>query len=332
VLDEPTAALTGAEAEKLFGVIRALTAQGCAVLYVSHRMDEIFALSERVTVMRDGRVVREHRTADTSPDVLIRDMTGRALSALYPPRLLPVDGEALLETQNLTTRHVSGVSFTLARGEIMGIAGLSASGRTEVLRALMGLDWRRAGRVIFRGRALTWLSPRRSWVRGLAYVPEERRSQGLVLSRSIEDNTALPHLDRFALAGIFVNRRRERRLTRALSEATRLKARHPAQTVRELSGGNQQKVVFARALAGRPDLLLLDEPTRGIDVSAKHDLYQLVRQKSAEGCAVLMVSSDLPELIGLCDRIMVMRAGRMHVIVPAAGLSEADLLHLCYGN
>jgi ribose transport system ATP-binding protein len=214
----------------------------------------------------------------------------------------------------------------------MGIAGLSASGRTEVLRALMGLDWRRAGRVIFRGRALTWLSPRRSWVRGLAYVPEERRSQGLVLSRSIEDNTALPHLDRFALAGIFVNRRRERRLTRALSEATRLKARHPAQTVRELSGGNQQKVVFARALAGRPDLLLLDEPTRGIDVSAKHDLYQLVRQKSAEGCAVLMVSSDLPELIGLCDRIMVMRAGRMHVIVPAAGLSEADLLHLCYGN
>ncbi|MBW4436781.1 MAG: sugar ABC transporter ATP-binding protein [Pleurocapsa minor GSE-CHR-MK-17-07R] len=332
VLDEPTAALTGEEAERLFGVIQALTAQGCAVLYVSHRMDEIFRIAQRVTVMRDGRVVSESLIADTTPDVLIHDMTGRTLETLYPPRQSAISPEPLLSVEGLVTTKIRAVSFTLARGEIMGVAGLSASGRTELLRALMGADRKLSGRVALRGKVVNWISPRRSWDRGLAYVPEERRSQGLVLSRSIEDNAVLPHLDAFSRGRVFVNRRRERRETESLALATRLKARHPSQVVRELSGGNQQKVVFARALAGRPDVLLLDEPTRGIDVSAKHDIYQLIRQKSADGCGVLLVSSDLPELIGLCDRILVMRAGRAHAVVSAANLTQADLLRLCYGE
>jgi len=331
VMDEPTAALTGEEADRLFAVIERLCARGCAVLYVSHRMDEVFRISDRVTVMRDGRVVRDSAIGDTTPAEIIREMTGRDLQQVYPPRETPAGSAVRLAVRNLSSAHVHGLDFEVHAGEIVGLAGLAGSGRTEALRALMGADRVSEGRIELDGRPVRALSVADAWAEGLGYVPEERRAQGLILSRPISDNVTLPHLGHVKRGGVFLNRRMERMLSQSLSEAVRLKAVSVGQTSRELSGGNQQKVVFARALAREPKVLLLDEPTRGIDVGAKHDLYALIRQLSARGTAVLMVSSDLPELIGLCDRLVILRHNAQADLVPAAGLTESDLLTLCYG-
>ncbi|MFQ3566597.1 MAG: sugar ABC transporter ATP-binding protein [Aggregatilineales bacterium] len=331
IMDEPTAALTGEEANRLFAVIERLCARGCAVLYVSHRMDEIFHIADRVTVMRDGRVVATERIAETSAAALIEQMTGRDLQQVYPARETPVGTLVRLEARAVATRSIEGLTFELYEGEIVGIAGLNGAGRTETLRALMGIDRLTAGELLLDGRPLRRPSILNAWRSGIAYVPEERRSQGLMLSQSVSENVALPHLHELSRFGL-LNRRAEQETAELYGAQVRLKARSPQQKVRELSGGNQQKVVFARALAQPPRVLLLDEPTRGIDVGAKHDIYSLIRQISAAGTSIIMVSSDLPELLGMCDRALIISGGRMVAITPTAGLSEADLLTLCYGD
>lgn len=332
VMDEPTAGLSGQETEQLFGVIRRLQAEGAAILYVSHRMDEIFRICDRVTVMRDGRVVATRPINETNPPEVIHLMTGRDLQHVYPPRAAPLRDDLLLSVRDLTTSKIRGVNFDLRAGEILGVAGLNGSGRTELLRALMGIDRLLDGELRLLGRLLRHRTPSGAWRSGLAFVPEERRSQGLILSQAIRSNVSLPHLDMLSTAGIFTNAARERRVTHELGGAVRLKARSAQQITRELSGGNQQKVVFARGLARQPRLLLLDEPTRGVDVGAKYDIYTLIREASAKGIGVIMVSSELAELIGLCDRIAIMHHGQLVDLVSVAGLSEQKLLSLCYGE
>ncbi len=330
VMDEPTAALTGDETERLFKVIRELQNKGCGILYVTHRMREVFEICDTVTVMRDGRVVETRPVQSTTQSDLIRLMTGRDIEQAYPPRSVPVGTAVTLDVRDLSTREISGIQFELRAGEILGVAGLTGAGRSELLAALMGAERRLTHDIRLDGAPLPPLDPTRAWERGFAYVPEERRTQGLMLSRSIQDNITLPHLQTLSRGGMFLNRTSEKQVSAEMGKAVQIKSTGTGQTTRQLSGGNQQKVLFARALVQTPRVLLLDEPTRGVDVGAKYDIYTLIRQISTRGAAVIVASSDLGELLGLCDRILVMRKRRQSALVNAAGMTAQELLTLCY--
>lgn len=329
VLDEPTAALTDAESARLFTAIATLKAQGSAILYVSHRMDEVMALADRITILRDGAHIATRQRSETTRDQIIHDMTGRALSDLFPPRTKQPASPPILTLSNLHAPGLRGLSLDLSKGEILGIAGLSGSGRAALLRALIGA-LPRTGTATLNGQPMP-TTPTAAWAAGIAYIPRERRVEGVMPARALSETIALPHLSRLSRAG-FVSRTATATLTRRLSDEVRLKSTGPAQPVAELSGGNQQKVLFARAMAANPRLLLLDEPTRGVDVGAKFDIYTLIRAAAAQGTAVILVSSDLPELIGLSDRIAILTAGRITTTLPAEGLSEAALLAACYAK
>ncbi len=328
VMDEPTAALTTAESEHLFGVIAELVQQGAAVLYVSHRMGEVMRLADTITVLRDGRHVSTVPKSETDQTRVIADMTGRTLDGLFASRSAPLGDAVILRARALSTPSVKSATFDLRKGEILGLAGLSGSGRGAVLRAVLG-DSPRDGDVTLDGAPLG-RTPAATWAQGIAYVPRERRAEGLVLRRTISENVALPHLSALARGGLFLNAPRQRALARDLGERVRLRAASITQSCDALSGGNQQKVLFARALAGSPRVLLLDEPTRGVDIGARFDLYRLIRGLSDEGVAIILASSDLPELLGLSDRIGIMRDGVLADIIPAAGLDEARLLARFY--
>lgn len=330
VMDEPTAALTSSESDQLFAVIDTLRAQGAAILYVSHRMAEVMCLSDRVTVLRDGRHVSTRARAEMSEAQVIADMTGRDLGGLFPDRNGGSANKVVLRAQDLSAPGLKNASFELREGEILGLAGLAGSGRGALLRAVLG-DGPRGGTLTLCGQSVG-TSPAATWAQGIAYIPRERRAQGLVLRRAITENVALPHLDRLARAGLFLNDRRQRALAQELGQKVRLKASSVTQTCDELSGGNQQKVLFARAVAGRPRVLLLDEPTRGVDIGARFDLYRLIRALAADGVAVILASSDLPEVLGLSDRIGILRDGHLAEILPADGLTEASLLARFYHN
>jgi ribose transport system ATP-binding protein len=332
VMDEPTAALTRDESERLFRVLREIRAGGGSVLYVSHRLDEVMALCDRATVLRDGVTIDTGRMADITHDDLVALMIGRKVEEAYPPPGAGPAEAVALEVRGLAAGGLQPVSFALRRGEILGVAGLSGSGQRELVRALFGDLRLRAGTVVLDGQPYAPYGPSAAWKAGVAYVPRERRSEGLMLTRPIFENVTLSHLRQQSLGGSFLTPRAERRFASALGEDVRLRSAGPQQLAQELSGGNQQKVVFARALGGKPKLLLLDEPTRGVDVGAKFDIYTIIRDMTAKGMAVILVSSDLPELIGMCDRIAVMRDGAIAEIVAAAGLREDDLLNRCYGR
>jgi ribose transport system ATP-binding protein len=303
VLDEPTAALTREESERLFRVLHEIRAAGNSVLYVSHRLDEVMTLCDRATVLRDGQAIDSGRLAEITHNDLVAMMIGRKVEEAYPRRsALPA-----------STIAYDGQGLSVRKGEILGVAGLAGAGQTRLLQAILG-------------------RPTTAWRRGVAYVPRERRSEGLVTTRPIFENITLPHLQSQALGGTFLRPGREKQFAQKLGEDVRLRARGPAQLALELSGGNQQKVVFAKALGGNPSLLLLDEPTRGVDIGAKFDIYAIIRQMTARGLAVILVSSDLPELLGMADRIAVMRDGAVTEIVDATGLAEDELLNRCYGR
>ncbi|MDQ7026096.1 MAG: sugar ABC transporter ATP-binding protein [Anaerolineae bacterium] len=332
IMDEPTASLTNVEADILFDVIDTLRQQGCAVLYVTHRLNELFKIAQQITVMRDGEVVGSHQMTDVTADDLIREMTGREMENVYPPRAVEAKGAIRLEVQNFSTAHVHDINFTLREGEIVGIAGLNGSGRSELLQGLMGADARESGTIYLEGQRLPRLSPTLAWEYGIAYVPEERRSQGLILTQSIAHNITLPHLAETTHGMGLLNHSREHLISQETSHDVQLRAVNTHQRVKQLSGGNQQKVVFARTMVKQARVLLLDEPTRGIDVGAKFDIYSLMRQFSAQGVSILMVSSELDELINMCDRILIMRQHSFVDEVVPTGLNEETLLSLCYGN
>ncbi|MFS2292056.1 MAG: sugar ABC transporter ATP-binding protein [Actinomadura sp.] len=335
IMDEPTAALTGQEVERLFTVTRTLAEGGCAVLFISHRLEEIFGLCHRVTTLRDGSFVATDLTADLTPDDLVRRMVGRDLDALYPKQDV-APGEVALKVSRLTREGAfTDVSFEVRRGEIVALAGLVGAGRSEVARAVFGVDRWDAGSVEVAGRPLPPGSPPAAMSAGLALVPEDRRQQGLVMDMSIERNMGLTQLRSLrretGRAGL-ISRRVERR--RAADWALRLQLKYARLTdaVGVLSGGNQQKVVLAKWLATEPDVLIVDEPTRGIDVGTKSEVHRLLSELAARDMAVLMISSDLPEVLGMADRVLVMHEGRLTAEIPRAEATEESVMAAATGR
>lgn len=324
VLDEPTAALSEAEAEKLFAVIARLKAQGAAILYVSHRLNEVMRICDDVTVLRNGQSVMQTELAQTNKEEIILQMTGRAVADGYPARSAPLGEAVVCAARAVRSASLSDLNFTLRRGEILGVSGLAAAGQTELLRLFLGLERPLAGELLLQGAPVPQ-SPTEAWARGVAYVPQERRSEGLMMQMGSRANALLPHY-----RGWRARMSRERAQAEALAAQVGLKSAGPEQSVWRLSGGNQQKVVFARAIAGAPGLLLLDEPTRGVDVGAKFEIYKLMRALSAQGCAILLSSTDLPELLGMSDRILVLQAGRQTATLDPTGMAPSDLLQAFY--
>ncbi|MFD0293895.1 sugar ABC transporter ATP-binding protein [Streptomyces sp. NPDC127118] len=319
VMDEPTAALADHEVEQLGSLVRRLTARGIGILYISHRLREIFDLSRRITVLKDGRRVTTLDTRETDADTVVRAMVGRELGAYYPPRAGPEEpGEERLTVRGGGNSRISGIDLTLRAGEVVGVAGLQGSGRTSLARALFGAAPFTTGTMTVGGEPLRPANPREAVRAGIALVTEDRKGEGLALHQSVADNALL--VTRAVPAR---GRPAARREVTALLERVRLHAHGEDQQVQYLSGGNQQKVVIAKWLAARPRVLLFDEPTRGVDVGAKAAIHTLVRELAREGLAVLIISSELPELIGMSDRILVMSEGRLAGELPAGAAEEA---------
>jgi len=331
VMDEPTAALSGAEVERLFSVARALRAQGTAVLFISHRLDEVFALCQRVTVMRDGRQVFTGPLEGLTRDDLVRRMVGRELSAMFPKQAA-TRGDVALSVRRLTREGLfTDVSFDVRHGEIVGLAGLVGAGRSEVARAVFGIDRRDAGEVVVEGRRLPPVSPTAAMAAGMGYVPEDRRAQGLVMDLSIARNTSLASLGRLR-RGLFIRGADERRLAADWAARLRLKLARLSDPAWALSGGNQQKLVLAKWLARRPSVLIVDEPTRGIDVATKAEVHRLLSDLAGQGVAILMISSELPEILGMADRVLVMHEGRLSAELPRDEATEERVMFAATGS
>ncbi len=330
VMDEPTSALTEREIGRLFMVIRRLRERGVAIIYISHRLDELFQIGDRVTVLRDGRLIGTRVIAESTRAGLIRMMVGRDLTEQFPPRGATV-GEEVLRVEGLTRRGVlDGISFVLHRGEVLGLTGLMGAGRTELARALFGADPIDAGRVWVRGSEVVIRSPQHAIRLGLGFLTEDRKRQGLVLGCSVTENICLASLDRFSRGGV-MQAGNERAEASRLASELRVKTPSLGERVLNLSGGNQQKVVLGKWLCRSAEILLFDEPTRGIDVGAKAEVYQLIRRLSAAGKAILIISSELPEILGLSDRILVMSRGRLSGMFGAAEATPEAILRCALG-
>ena len=330
ILDEPTAALTDAETSQLFAAIERLRARGIAIVYVSHRLEEVFGIAQRYTVLRNGQKVAEGDLADTTVDGVIAAMAGRPIESVFPS-WEPDAGNRRLRVEALSGRRLHEATFELSAGEVLGLAGLAGSGRSELLRLIAGASRPLAGTIELDGRPYRPRGVGDAQSAGVALVPQERRSQALVPD-DVEKNLNATTIDRHVIAGPVVSTRREREHAQRLWESLDIRARSLDQEVLTLSGGNQQKVVLARFLALGPRVLLLDEPTRGVDMTTKTQIYALIRQLAVEGTAVLVVSSELIELIGLCDRTLVLHEGRIVAHYARGEADEETLLHACYGR
>ncbi|WP_255307913.1 sugar ABC transporter ATP-binding protein [Streptomyces marincola] len=331
VMDEPTAALSGVEARRLFSVVAELTRQGAAVLFISHRFDEIFTLCDDITVLRDGARVATDRVADVTVDDVVRGMVGREVSALFPKEDV-TPGDVVLDVAGLTRAGAfEDIDLTVRAGEIVALAGLVGAGRSEVVRAVFGVDRYDRGEVRVGGTPLPPGSPAAAMARGVALVPEDRRQQGLVMEMSVERNATLTRLRPLAARGLLTGRG-ERRAAAAWAERLRVRYGGLGDPVGTLSGGNQQKLVLAKWLATAPRVLILDEPTRGIDVGTKAEVHRVMSRLAAEGMAVLMVSSELPEVLGMADRVLVMREGRIAAELPGRRATEESVMFAATGR
>ncbi|MFF0484913.1 sugar ABC transporter ATP-binding protein [Streptomyces sp. NPDC004435] len=331
IMDEPTAALTGSEVARLFGVVKTLREQGSAILFISHRLEEIFELCQRVTTLRDGAWIASEPLEGLGEDDLVRRMVGRDLDELYPKQKTRI-GEVALSVQRLTREGVfTDVSFDVRRGEIVGLAGLVGAGRSEVARAVFGIDRFDGGKIEVLGQGLRPGAPSLAMAAGIALVPEDRRAQGLVMDMSIERNIGLTGFAATSRGGL-MNRRAER--NRAVDWAAKLQVKYArlADVVGTLSGGNQQKVVLAKWLATAPQVLIVDEPTRGIDVGTKAEVHRLLSSLAAQGVAVLMISSDLPEILGMADRVLVMHEGRLTAEISRSQATEESVMAAATGR
>lgn len=310
VLDEPTAALSAREVKELFTLVDSLRKRGVAVLFVSHRLEEIFEISDRITILRDGAYVISAPTSEMTTDSIIKHMVGRELSALFPKGEAKI-GEIVLEVKHLARKGTfEDVSFQLHKGEILGFAGLVGAGRTEVARVLFGIDRADAGELLLRGKPVRISSPNAAMQNGIAYVPEDRHQHGLVMDFSIAANMTLPILKQISLAGM-LNPNKERSIAQDYSGRLRVRSAGVSQLVKALSGGNQQKVVLSKWLATDPAILILDEPTRGIDIGAKAEVHRIISDLAADGLAIILISSELPEVLAMADSVLVMHEGRV---------------------
>jgi len=310
IMDEPTAALTESDVTRLFDIVRRLRARGVGIVYISHRLDEIFAIGDRVTVLRDGAYVGARNVADTNASELVQMMVGRRIDNLFPKTVVPI-GAPVLEARDIV-RHpmTKSVSLTVRAGEIVGLAGLVGSGRSELAQTLFGITPAESGEIGLMGESVTIHSAESARAKGIAYVPEDRGVQGLVRPMSVLHNFSLAALGGLSRAG-FIDRGAERRLAQEGVQRFRVKTSSVEEVAGRLSGGNQQKIVLGKWLANNPKLLILDEPTRGIDVGAKAEIHRLMCELAGAGVAILMISSELPEVLGMSDRVLVMREGRL---------------------
>ena len=329
VFDEPTSSLTEVEVEHLFRIINMLRSQGCGIIYISHKMEEILRISDDVTIMRDGAWVATRPASELTMDEIIRLMVGRELTNRFPPKTNQ-PGEVILEVEHLSGRYtrLKDASFQLRKGEILGIAGLDGSGRTEVLENLFGAMTKETGTIRLHGKEIHNRTPRESIKNGFALLTEERRATGIFGIRDILDNTVISNLKHYLIGGICLSNKKMKADTEWAIDAMHIKTPSQKTQIRSLSGGNQQKVIIGRWLLTKPEVLLLDEPTRGIDVGAKYEIYQLILDLANEGKGVIMVSSEMPELLGVCDRILVMSGGQLAGEVDAKTATQEQILTL----
>jgi rhamnose transport system ATP-binding protein len=332
IMDEPTASLAAREVANLLRVIGELRAQGVGIIYISHRLDEVYQIADRVTVLRDGQAVASGPLAEMDRGTLIRWMVGREITAVFPKRTV-APGDVVLETRDLgcAANGTSGVSFSVRAGEILGFAGLVGAGRTELARVLFGLDPADAGEVRLYGKRVVVDRPSRAVKLGIAYVPEDRRRHGVILDLPVASNATLAILRRISSFGL-LDRRRERAVAHAFVKRLAIKTTSLDAAAGELSGGNQQKLALARWLAVEPAVLILDEPTQGIDVGAKAEIHGLMNQLAGRGLAILMISSELPEVLGMSDQIVVLRRGTVAGVLPRAEATQENVLALALGQ
>ncbi len=328
VFDEPTSSLNEEEVEHLFRIINMLRDRGCGIIYISHKMDEILRISDEVTVMRDGTYITTKPSADLTKDELIRLMVGRELTNQYPPKDNVV-GEPILEVKNLTAEYskLNDVSFVAHKGEVLGVAGLDGAGRTELLENIFGIATRKSGEIYLNGEKVSNKNSKDSIKNGFSMVTEERRATGIFGIRDINANTTISSLDHYK-TGPFLSDSKMEKATHWGIDTLQTKTPSQKTLIRALSGGNQQKVILARWLLCEPDVLLLDEPTRGIDVGAKYEIYELILGLAKNGKCVIMVSSEMPELLGVCDRILVMSGGKLAGEVDAKTTTQEEIMRL----
>jgi ABC-type sugar transport system ATPase subunit len=338
ILDEPTSSLTGRETQKLFQILRELKAQGCGLIYISHRMEEIFALADRVSILRDGKSVFTAPIKDLTEAQIVQHMVGRSLDQMFPPRLALPSLEKILEVENFTARHrESGIQrgplkFELHQGEILGFSGLLGAGRSEILQALAGdRAYETSGTIKFKGSTVAWEDLQTAYRQGLGLVPEDRKIQSLLPSRSLSENAGILRLSQQSLLS-WIRPQDEAGRTQADLKILNTRFHQTEQKITELSGGNQQKVIFSRVLQNTPDILILDEPTRGVDVGAKFEIYQLIRELTFKGKSLLLISSDLPELMALSDRVLVMSQGKLSQELGPMQIHEEVIMKWALGN
>lgn len=331
IMDEPTAVLTKAETEVLFQQIRRLRAGGTSFIFVSHKLDEVMALSDRVTILRDGQWIKTAATADLTGEKIAQLMVGRELSSLFPQKREPdVDEEVVLEVRDLSTAFVRNASFRLRRGEIMGFAGLIGSGRTELMEAVIGLRPRLQGQVLANGVALPSGDLGAGMAAGMAYLTKDRKGRGLLLNNGMTTNLTLQSLSRHSRHGYLVPASEAKAMERAKRRFD-IRARDPRIVVGRMSGGNQQKLLLAKVMEREPRIILIDEPTRGIDVGTKQQIYNFISALAADGAAVIVVSSEMPEVIGLCTKVAVMREGRIVGQLEGDDITEHEIMRYAAG-
>lgn len=332
IMDEPTSAITGREVAKLFEIIRSLKAKGMAIIYISHKMDEIFRISDTITVLRDGKYIETRPAKELDHDTLVKLMVGRKISELFP-KVNSTKGDVALEVEGLTKRGLfENIGFKVRKGEVFGIAGLMGAGRTDVMETVFGLRRADAGSVKVHGRAVQINSPASAIKNRIALITEDRKMKGLNLEASVRDNISLVSLKNFSRFGQVLQFKKENQAADAEIEKLRIKTRGRDQVVKTLSGGNQQKVVLAKWLLNEPEIIVLDEPTRGIDIGAKAEIYKIIAQLAEQGRAIVMISSELEEILGLCDRVIVLYHGRITAEFERRAFNQEDIIKAAMGN
>ena len=328
IMDEPTSSLTETETDILFGIIRKLREKGVAIVFISHKLAEIFAITDEVAILRDGVSAGRMVTEGCTENDIIKAMVGRDVDDLYAKQAAPI-GDVVLEVKNLSTKgFLKDINFKLRAGEILGFAGLVGAGRSEVMRAVFGIDPKETGEIYIKGEKVEIKSPRDAMLQGMGFVPEDRKLQGLVLGMSVGRNTTLAALKAVANQAGFINHKQEKEMADKFVKALEVKTPSNDQLVKNLSGGNQQTVVIAKWLANNPDILILDEPTRGIDVGAKKEIHQLMSDLANQGVAIIMISSELPEVLGMSDRVVVMHEGRIKGELDRAEADQVSIMKM----
>ncbi len=326
IMDEPTDALTEAETERLFKLIKDLRAENKAVVFISHRLEEIFEICDQLTILRDGKPVCEAEVSDFTKEMIIEKMVGRKLEEQYPYIEGNKDAETVMTVKGLTNEHVTEVTFDLKAGEVLGISGLVGSGRTELAKTLYGLYPIVSGEVLLSGKKAHFKSPQEALKHGLAYISEDRKSEGLILELSVAENMTISCLDQFVGKIGNISHGKEKSVVADYIQKMSIKTPSQSQIIKLLSGGNQQKVAIAKGILNQPKVLILDEPTRGVDVGAKKEIYEIINQLKAEGMGIIVISSEMPEILGISDRIMVVHEGRNKGILSRQEASQEQIM------